>query len=269
MVTALVAASRDLSVALQQLSSIKAQREAAAVSSNAGKAKQVPVYDCFWCPQGGLPEDALHAHLPLFHANTPQRHALPCPICRTHSRRLGVHVYNDHGPPGRGEQPSESRTQPSTLHPFSLVIVRRPRDGRFLVVQEFANSGYWLPGGRCENGETLSRAAVRETLEEAGVHVSLKGILRMEYSSEVDPNDKFREGMGHARLRVLFYAEPIDVADSPADACKTLPDYESVGAAWVTVDELKLMCLRGSEPLKWFPYVAEGGTIFPMHVLRD
>ena len=40
---------------------------------------------------------------------------------------------------------------------------------QILLVQEFAKSGYWLPGGRVDAGEDLARAAERETLEEAGV----------------------------------------------------------------------------------------------------
>lgn len=32
------------------------------------------------------------------------------------------------------------------LYAYALAVVRRS-DGRFLVVQEVDNSGYWLPGG--------------------------------------------------------------------------------------------------------------------------
>ena len=61
-------------------------------------------------------------------------------------------------------------------------------------------------------------------MEEAGVRVTLTGVLAVEYSAD---------GSGGARMRVIFSAEPADEA-----ACfpKTLPDYESVGAAWVPLD---------------------------------
>jgi len=58
---------------------------------------------------------------------------------------------------------------------FALVVCRRPSDGKFLLVQEVCHWGWWLPGGRVEAGEKFTEAAVRETLEEAGVHVKLTG----------------------------------------------------------------------------------------------
>jgi hypothetical protein len=38
-----------------------------------------------------------------------------------------------------------------------------------------------LLGGAVDPGESLTGAAVRETMEEAGVHVTLKGVLGIEY----------------------------------------------------------------------------------------
>ena len=105
-----------------------------------------------------------------------------------------------------------------------MAVVRRKSDGKFLLVQEFCSSGYWLPGGGVDPGEDLDKAAIRETLEEAGVEIELKGILRMEYS----PKTKY------SRLRVIFYGEPVD--DSAR--AKTIPDFESVGACWVSIDDL-------------------------------
>lgn len=49
-------------------------------------------------------------------------------------------------------------------------------------------------------GESFAEAAHRETLEEAGIKVNLKGVLRVEHSCQ---------GVG-VRMRVLFFAEPID-----------------------------------------------------------
>ena len=64
---------------------------------------------------------------------------------------------------------------------FALVVARLGH--RFLLVQERKHGQTWsLPAGRVESGESIAEAAVRETLEEAGVPVLLDGILRIEYS---------------------------------------------------------------------------------------
>ncbi|KAJ3279457.1 hypothetical protein HK104_001452, partial [Borealophlyctis nickersoniae] len=129
----------------------------------------------------------------------------------------------------------------------------RPEDGKFLVVDEAASQGWWLPGGGVDLNEDLATAAVRETLEEAGVEITIKGILRFEYSPS-------RHGF---RVRIIFYAEPKPTSPPP----KTIPDYESAGACYVSEDELKQLPLRGHEPEMWFKYVANGGTVHPLSAL--
>ena len=53
------------------------------------------------------------------------------------------------------------------------------REGRFLLVLEETRDGPRLnqPAGHLESGETLPAAAVRETLEETGWHVSLTALV--------------------------------------------------------------------------------------------
>lgn len=36
---------------------------------------------------------------------------------------------------------------------------------------------------------------------------------------------------------------------------KSIPDYESVGACYVSAKEIADLHLRGGEPLEWIPYV--------------
>ncbi len=95
-------------------------------------------------------------------------------------------------------------------------------------------------------------AAVREAMEEAGVRIVLTGVLAVEYTAD---------GTGGARMRVIFSAEPEN-----EDACfpKTLPDYESAGAAWVALEDISNLHLRGGEPVKWCPLVARGELGAPM-----
>ena len=65
----------------------------------------------------------------------------------------------------------------------------------------------------------------------------------------------------------MFLAEPTDESALP----KTLPDYESAGACWCDVADVTsgLINLRGSEPLKWFPHVAEGGLVLPLAIPEE
>jgi len=148
------------------------------------------------------------------------------------------------------------------IHCFSLVVCRHPDTKKWLAVQETKNRGWWLPGGFVECGDDHFRAAVRETTEEAGIDVDLKGILRVE-------NSMNRRG---GRQRVIFYAEPKDSLQVP----KQTPDKESMGAAWLTTQELEEKKsipppdgLRGKELLDWARYIESGGTIFPLQVFAS
>ena len=68
---------------------------------------------------------------------------------------------------------------------------------------------------------------LKETQEEAGVNVQIKGILRIE-------NEMTQYG---GRQRVIFYAEPVDPCQAATP--KSVADKESIQAAWLTVAELQ------------------------------
>ena len=150
------------------------------------------------------------------------------------------------------------------LYNFSLVMCRHPVTGKFLLCQEFANQGFWCPGGAVDAGELLTVAARRETLEEAGIDVELKGILAVEYHP-VGPDHRQRNVV---RLRVTFYAEPsaLGLTQLP----KSVPDFESAGACWCSAEEVqRKLKLRGNEPRRWVKYLAEGGNIYPLSLLEE
>lgn len=131
---------------------------------------------------------------------------------------------------------------------FAVVIVRKA--GRYLLVHERKHGQLWyLPAGRVEPGESFFDAAIRETFEETGVPVVLDGVLRVEHTPSPS-------GM---RVRVIFTASPAD--DTPP---RTTPDEESLGAAWVGLDELHRYPLRGSEVRDVLRYVEEGGHVSPL-----
>lgn len=135
---------------------------------------------------------------------------------------------------------------------FALVVVRRGH--RFLLTQEQKYGNSWsIPGGRVEPGESLYTAAVREVLEETGVPVRLDGVLRVEHTAAPD---------GSARVRVIFTGSPLD--DTPP---KTVSDEESLGAAYLTLDEMRARKLRGSELGALLESVAQGRPVYPLDLL--
>ena len=119
----------------------------------------------------------------------------------------------------------DSRIAFST-HGFAVVVCKHP-DGRFLAVNETKARGWWLPAGHVDAGQNFVEAAMRETEEEAGISMDLKGILAVEHSIG---------SRSSARMRVIFYAEPRDPTMSP----KSIPDKESEGAAWMPIEEIEV-----------------------------
>ncbi len=136
---------------------------------------------------------------------------------------------------------------------FAVVLVRKA--DRYLLVHERKHGQRWyLPAGRVEPGESFQRAAVRETLEETGVPVALRGIIRWECSPSP-------EGL---RLRVVFYAEPL--GDTPP---KREADEHSLEAGWYSLAELAELPLRGPDVLDYATYLDAGGAISPLDTLSD
>jgi phosphatase NudJ len=137
---------------------------------------------------------------------------------------------------------------------FALVVVRK--GNRFLLVHERKHGQRWyLPAGRVEFGETFPEAAKREVMEEAGVPISLEGILRIEHTPRSD---------GSARIRMIFLASPVD--DTPP---KSVPDDESLEARWLTIEEIDTLglSLRSPEVIRLFEQVQRGVTLMPMSML--
>lgn len=140
---------------------------------------------------------------------------------------------------------------------FALVICRNS-EGKWLCVKECHGQGWWIAGGFVEPGESLFEGAKRETLEEAGIEIEIKGVLRMEHSAKKN----------YARLRVIFYAEPKDNKQIP----KSIPDEESECAAFFSLEEiLKLRSespgWRGEELYVWPQYLENKGLIAPLNFL--
>ncbi|MGE0711539.1 MAG: NUDIX hydrolase [Planctomycetota bacterium] len=135
---------------------------------------------------------------------------------------------------------------------FAIVVVRRPRDGKFLVVHERGHGQRWyLPAGRVEPGESIFAGALRETLEESGVPVELSGLLEVQHMAFPD---------GNAKLRVILLAEPRE--ETPP---LSPPGNEhSLEARGVDLAELAGLPLRSDEVRLLFQQVASGRAAAPL-----
>ncbi len=65
--------------------------------------------------------------------------------------------------------------------PHVTVATVVEKDGRYLFVEEhsegFVHTVFNQPAGHVECGETLTEAAIRETLEETGHHIDIDALL--------------------------------------------------------------------------------------------
>jgi phosphatase NudJ len=137
---------------------------------------------------------------------------------------------------------------------FVLVVVRK--DDKFLLVHERKHEQKWyLPAGRIEPREDFIQAARRETLEETGIPVKIDGLFHIHHTPIID---------GTARVRFLLTASPED--DTPP---KSEPDEDSLGAAWMTIEEMNDIPLRGKDVIQICNYIAAGGPVYPLELISS
>lgn len=129
-----------------------------------------------------------------------------------------------------------------------VVLVVVPHEGRYLIVEE-RDGTFFLPAGKVEPGENLVAAAVRETAEEAGVLVGLRGLLGFDHSCA--------DGQ-HRKLRFAFVGYPALWGEP-----KRVPDQHSRGATWLSKAELQSLPLRHPEVLTWIERYEHASALLP------
>ena len=244
---------------------------------------------CPACGLDGLTPPQLFAHYSLFHV-AEQGADAKCPLCAKVTRRtkgfesFATHLEEYHTPEGtdqdgdafisshelkcmvlsnpkvhRGLAPPTvadfaAAAPEKTFDAYALLVVRRPADGKFLLVLESAHTAncngkprYWIPAGKARPGETMVEAAVASCLRDTNVKVTPRGLLRI----LMEPSEK-------KTVRALFFAEPDAVQPKPI---KTVPSFHSVGAIWVGLEDL--LDIHGNEyrsedPKVFFPQIASG-----------
>ena len=155
------------------------------------------------------------------------------------------------------EGPTRTVFLPMTRKPiptwFFIVVIVRLEDRYLLVHENRPGHPWYLPAGRVEPGESLLRAAQRETQEETGVQIFLEGLLRIEHTAR--PN-------GSARLRVIFVARP---QGDPTP--KTRADEHSLRAEWLAWPQVENLNLRGDDVKEFLQYLEDGGKVYPLELI--
>lgn len=141
-----------------------------------------------------------------------------------------------------------------TAHSTVATVIEK--DGRFLMVEETDNDQlvFNQPAGHLDEGETLFDAAVRETLEETGWHVTLTGYLGTYV---------FRAVNGITYVRHCFIAtadrhEPDQPLDTGIVAAHWLPADEILAPGFAVRSPLVAQAIRD--------YLA--GTRLPLSIVH-
>ena len=114
-----------------------------------------------------------------------------------------------------------------TWYPHLTVATIVEKSGKFLIVKELSDGKVVLnqPAGHVDEGETLLEAALRETLEETGWHVTIDSLIGFYmYTSP---------GNGVTYFRALF----------KSTAVEEVPDFKLdegiIEAQWLSLDEIR------------------------------
>ncbi|VVP87277.1 Phosphatase NudJ [Pseudomonas fluorescens] len=145
-----------------------------------------------------------------------------------------------------------------TWHPHITVATIVEDQGRYLLVEEFKAGQHVFnqPAGHLEPNESLSQAALRETLEETAWEVELTGLVGI-YLYTAPSN-------GVTYQRICFAARPVrHHIDRPLDS-------DITRALWMTREELL------ADPARWrselVPRCIDDYLAGPLHsldLLRD
>lgn len=127
----------------------------------------------------------------------------------------------------------------TTWAPRITVACVIERDGSYLMVEERDKTTgemvYNQPAGHLEDGESITAAALRETLEETGWRIKLTAVLGI--ALYLAPSN------GITYYRTTFLAEPLEFVD---DATLD-PDIHAVH--WLAYEEILARSARMRSPL--------------------
>ncbi|MDQ3047371.1 MAG: NUDIX hydrolase [Bacteroidota bacterium] len=142
------------------------------------------------------------------------------------------------------------------LKVLSFALIER--EDKYLMVCEASNKwrGKWyLPGGKVDPGEDPEDAAVRETQEEAGCRIAVKGLFFFRYIS----------GLLKDKMHLFYHGIALD------NNIKTFADKHSLEARWFSYEEIKNLPLRNNA-LEVIESFRKSRTLLPlenMQILKE
>jgi 8-oxo-dGTP pyrophosphatase MutT (NUDIX family) len=141
-----------------------------------------------------------------------------------------------------------SAPEANSLVPSVNVVVVND-DGAVLMIRRSDNGNWAVPGGAIDLGESMTQAAVRETLEETGIECRVTGIAGI----YTDPRHVIlytSNGEARQEFSILLTAVPTGGEPTTSD--------ESSEVRWVPRDELAGYQLDRSMRMRIEQYLAGG-----------
>lgn len=138
----------------------------------------------------------------------------------------------------------------NSIVPSANVVVVNDA-GEILLIHRTDNDNWALPGGAMDLGESLPQAAVRETLEETGVHVEITGLVGI----YTDPKHVIlytSNGEVRQEFSVVFTARPVGGEPTPSA--------ESREVHWVAPEKIDSLQMDRSMRLRITHFLRGGGV---------
>lgn len=129
----------------------------------------------------------------------------------------------------------------NSLVPSVTTAVRNDRL-ELLLIHKIDNDYWALPGGGMDLGESVTDAAIRETLEEAGIRIAITGLIGI----YTDPGHVMAYSDGEVRqeFSMCFHARPISNQRPREDKTETR------AAKWVPVSQVTDLNIHPSMRLR-------------------
>lgn len=116
----------------------------------------------------------------------------------------------------------------NSIVPSANVVVTDDA-GRILMIRRSDNGNWAVPGGAMDVGESITQTAVRETLEETGIHCRINGLVGIytdpRHVIHYTSNDEVRQ-----EFSIVFTAQYLSGDPTPSD--------ESREVVWVPRHEV-------------------------------